>query len=55
MKEPQSLCQRQRNLYVHEIRTSLCERDGRWEKKIGEKKKKKSVLIMGERKEKQNL
>jgi hypothetical protein len=50
MKEPQSLCQRQRNLHVHEIRTSLCERDGRWEKKM-----KKSVLIMGERNEKQNL
>jgi hypothetical protein len=41
MKEPQSLCQGQRNLYVHEIRTSSsCERDGRWEKKMGEEMKK---------------
>jgi len=39
MKEPQSLCQGQRNFHVHEIRTSSCERDGRWEKKMGEKVK----------------
>jgi hypothetical protein len=38
MKEPQSLCQKQRNIHVHEIRTSSCERDGRCEKKMGEKK-----------------
>jgi hypothetical protein len=41
MKELQSLCQGQRNLYVHEIKTSSCERDVRWEKKMGEKRKKK--------------
>jgi len=43
MKELQSLCQGQRNLYVHEIKTSSCERDVRWEKKMGEKRKKKCV------------
>jgi hypothetical protein len=43
MKEPQSLCQWQKNLHVHEIRTSSCERDGRWEKKMGEKNENKCV------------
>jgi hypothetical protein len=33
MKESQSLCHGQINFHVHEIRTSLCERDERWEKK----------------------
>jgi hypothetical protein len=41
----QSLCQGQRNLHVHEIRTSSSERDGGWKKKMGEKNE-KSVLIM---------
>jgi hypothetical protein len=40
MKEPQSLCQEQRNLHVHEIGISSCEKDGRWEKKMGENMKK---------------
>jgi hypothetical protein len=47
MKEPQSLCQGQikLNIHVHEIRTSSCERDERWEKKMREKNE-KNVLIM---------
>jgi hypothetical protein len=40
MKEPQSLCYGQKNIHVHEIRTSSCERDGRWKKKMGEGRKK---------------
>jgi hypothetical protein len=40
MKKPQSLCQKQKNLRTHEIRTSSCERNGRCEKKMGEKRTK---------------
>jgi hypothetical protein len=40
MKEPQNLYQGETNLHIHKIRTSSCEKDGRWEKKMREKMKK---------------
>jgi len=33
INERTTKCQGQRNLHIHEIRTSLYVRDGRWEKK----------------------
>jgi hypothetical protein len=39
MKKLQSLYQGQRNLHVYEIRTSSCDRDGRWE--MGEENERK--------------
>jgi hypothetical protein len=44
----------QRIIHIHEIMTLSCKRDGKWEKKMREKRK-KSVLIMWERNVKQNL
>jgi hypothetical protein len=43
MKEPQNLCQGQRNLHVHKIRISSCVRD---EIRKWEKTNEKNVLIM---------
>jgi len=40
-RNKENLYQRERNIHVHEIKTSSCERDGRWEKKMREKKRKK--------------